>query len=197
MLALLTIVIVGVYVHLITHPIMDALATVFVLVSLVVSTIAVICGLIFIIPGYIAFSANVIQYGLDQLHDAPTDDLVLYVHWFVWTTYLAALLTNMSFLMASYFFSQSDNFFSLYISLCFLLVVMTCALGITLGVEHYKRHWFLIDSGSSRNPYKLVYKVLKTTFIQFVVVPSPTVRMSFPPSRLDLGNGEIWRTLHN
>ena len=41
-----------------------------------------------------------------------------------------------------------------YIALTFL--------AITLCIEKYKRHWFLIEPGST-NPYKLVYRVVKFT----------------------------------
>ena len=37
--------------------------------------------------GLVCFSANVIQYGMDQLHAAPTNDSMLYIHWYVWTSY--------------------------------------------------------------------------------------------------------------
>ena len=49
-------------------------------------------GIVVNIGGFVAFSANVIQFGLDQLHDASTDDSVLYIHWYVWTSYLGLSL---------------------------------------------------------------------------------------------------------
>ena len=61
----------------------------------------VFVGVVFGIPAFIAFlllpcglvcfSANVIQYGMDQLHDAPMEDSVLYIHWYVWTTFAGLL----------------------------------------------------------------------------------------------------------
>ena len=38
-----------------------------------IALLLVPCGLIF-------FSANVIQYGTDLLHDAPMEDSILYIH---------------------------------------------------------------------------------------------------------------------
>ena len=35
--------------------------------------------------GLVCFSANVMQYGVDQLHDTSMEDL--YIHWYVWTSY--------------------------------------------------------------------------------------------------------------
>ena len=60
-------------------------------------------------------------------------------------------------------------------------------LGISLVIARYKHHWFLIDSGS-RNPYKLVYKVIKFAAQH----KSPIRRSAFTycedelPSRMDL-----------
>ena len=45
----------------------------------------------------IGFSANRIQFGLDQLHDAATEDLILYIHWFVWTSYAGLLPMKLGF----------------------------------------------------------------------------------------------------
>ena len=61
-------------------------------------------------------------------------------------------------------------------------------LGATLCIQRYKHHWFLIDSGS-RNPYKLVYKVLK--FAKDHTHPIRCSAFTYCedelPSRLDLG----------
>ena len=47
----------------------------------------VLFGLMLTVCSLIAFNANVIQFGTDQLHihDASTDEYVLYIHWYVWT----------------------------------------------------------------------------------------------------------------
>ena len=65
-----------------------------------VITIIVLClvfglpiffGILLIICSLVTFNANVIQFGLDQLHDAPTEDSILYIHWYVWTSYLGVM----------------------------------------------------------------------------------------------------------
>ena len=71
----------------------------------------------------------------------------------------------------------------IYISSPVLVFLALILLAITLCLKKYKCHWFLIEPGSA-NPYKLLHKVLKFAKDHtnpFVVVPSPTVRMSFPP----------------
>ena len=47
--------------------------------------------------GLVCFSANVIQYGMDQLHDAPMEDSILYIHWYVWTNYAGLLPMKLGF----------------------------------------------------------------------------------------------------
>ena len=72
-------------------------------------------------------------------------------------------------------------------SACLLLLPLLL-LGVTLCIQRYKHQWFLIDSGS-RNPNKLVFKVLKFAKDH----SNPIRRSAFTycedelPSRLDLG----------
>ena len=145
-------------------------------------------GIIALICGFVVFSANVIQFGIDQLHDAPTDDNVLYVHWYVWTSYLGVSLVKIciSFLPTN---NNADSFYIVIFSLYGIIVIAMFILGLTLCIHKCKRNpWVLIDSGS-RNPYKLVYKVIK-----FAAEHKNAIRRSAftycedeLPSRLDLG----------
>ena len=123
----------------------------------------------------VSFNANVIQYGMDQLHDAPTEDSILYVHWYVWTTFAGLLIVRLP-----------TGFISTVFFILFPIALIL--LGTTLCLQRYKRNWFIVDSGS-KNPYKLVFKVLK-----FAKDHSyPIRRSAFTycedelPSRLDLG----------
>ena len=150
-------------------------------------TSIVLVGVVFGVPAFIAFllilcglvcfSANVIQYGMDQLHDAPMEDSILYIHWYVWTSY-AGLLPGLEII--------SDSRLLVYI-FC-LMSLPLLFLGITLCIQRYKHQWFLTDTGS-KNPYKLVYRVLKFAKDH----TNPIRRSAFTycedelPSRLDLG----------
>ena len=148
-------------------------------------TLAVVCvvfglpifiALLLTLCGLVSFSANVIQYGMDQLHDAPTEDSILYVHWYVWTTFagLLALRPPIGTFTVYTFFN--------------LFPIALILLGITLCLQKYKRNWFMIDSGS-KNPYKLVLRIVK--FVKDHT--NPIRRSAFTycedelPSRLDLG----------
>ena len=158
--------------------------------DVVLLSVPFIPGVIIIICGFVAFSANVIQFGTDQLHDASSDDNVLYIHWYVWTSYLGVSLIK----ICISFLPVQDKADSLYLlplvaGLYGIIIIAMFFLGVTLCIHKYKRNqWLLIDSGS-RNPYKLVYKVIKFAAEH----KTPIRRSAFTycedevPSRLDLG----------
>ena len=82
---------------------LNTIQTVAFAVICVVFGIPVFFAFLAMFCGLISFSANVIQYGMDQLHDAPTDDSVLYIHWYIWTTFAGLLIVR--FPIQSGFFS--------------------------------------------------------------------------------------------
>ena len=43
----------------------------------------------------VAFNANVIQFGMDQLHDSPADHQSLFIHWYMWLYYFSVFLTHL------------------------------------------------------------------------------------------------------
>ena len=152
--------------------------TMIILVS-VVFGIPTLVAFLLIPCSLVCFSANVIQYGMDQLHDAPMEDSILYIHWYVWTSYAGLLPLELG---LNIFRNDFLLFSTGLMSLPLLL------LGITLCIQRYKRQWFMRDTGS-KNPYELVYRVLKFAKDH----TNPIRRSAFTycedelPSRLDLG----------
>ena len=142
---------------------------------------AIVFGILLIFSSLAAFNANVIQFGLDQLHDAPTEDLILFIHWFVWTRFVGLILSRIPMGIR-----EQDIVWEVGPGAILLSIIPF--LGVTLCVQAYKRHWFVIDAGS-RNPYKLVFKVIKFAAQH----KNPVQRSAFTycedelPSRLDLG----------
>ena len=61
-------------------------------------------GTILLLSSYLSFSANVIQFGMDQLHDSPSEDSVLFIHWIVFTSHLGAAFNKIAIasMMAAY-----------------------------------------------------------------------------------------------
>ena len=101
------------------------------------------------------------------------------LHWFVWTSYAGLLPIKIG-------FNIIGNSFILFSAS--LLSLPLLLLEVTLCIQRYKHHWFLIDTGS-KNPYRLVYRTLKFAKAH----TNPIRRSAFTycedelPSRLDLG----------
>ena len=115
-------------------------------------------GLLFMIPGLSSYQANYIQLGLDQLLEAPSEYLGLFVHWVEWFTEVGrTLLVPIFFLL----FTCKNNIYVhhsvLSLSLIFFVVLL-----LLLIFSCWKRRWFYSEPGSS-NPYKTVFKVLNFT----------------------------------
>ena len=152
-----------------------------VLLALGVPTVV---GLFLFFASIVAFNANVIQFGLDQLRDSPTKHLVLYIHWYVLLYYSGRSVFRLT--IQPLGFCQTYILVAIPVIICVLSYLL---LLLSLCVGYRKRHtWFLKDTGSS-NPYILVYKV-----IQFAKRHRhPVHRSAFTycedelPSRLDFG----------
>ena len=154
-------------------------------VVVLVFGVPTVIGWFLFFTSIVAFNANVIQFGLDQLRDSPTEHLVLYIHWYVLLYYSGRLAFRMT-IQPLHFCQTYDNIVAIPVILCVLSYLL---LLFSLCVGYRKRHtWFLEDTGS-KNPYILVYKV-----IQFAKKHRHPVRRSAftycedeLPSRLDFG----------
>ncbi len=57
--------------------------------------IIIMAGVLFYIAmnvSFAGFNANIIQFGMEQLHDSPTDHQSLFIYWYVWIYYLVQIL---------------------------------------------------------------------------------------------------------
>ena len=139
-------------------------------------------GLTIPCSSYITFDANVIQFGMDKLRDSPSENSVLFIHWFVFSTTLGPAITR---LPAS---RITTRCWQSFLALGYLALVMAILLAVSLCFAQRKHHRFMIDQ-ASRNPYKLVYKVIKFAAQH----KTPIRRSAFTycedelPSRMDLG----------
>ena len=155
-------------------------------VAIVGFVLAVAVGILMHV-GLIGFTANMVQFGMDQLHDSPAEDSTLFIHWYVWAYYTSAFIMQLAVILLVHF--EDDGFFYFGISLLALIpVVVVMVLAITLCFVRRRRRWFLIEPGGI-NPYKLVYRVTKFARQHNV----PVQRSAFTycedelPSGLDLG----------
>ena len=136
----------------------------------------------------ITFIINAFQFGMDQLHDSPTEDSILFIHWYVWIYYACTLLTEIPWNLVLY----EPFHFSLQISgVCiyfFISAIIMSLLIFSLCVVHYRKVLFLLEPAGV-NPYKLVYKVTK--FVYKHKVPLRCSAFTYCteelPSRMDVG----------
>ena len=123
-----------------------------------------------------AYLTSIVQFGLDQLSDASTLELKSFIIWYVCT-----FLTGSTLMF--FFSSCADKQYRIFLIqlLCFclslaLLLLLLC-------------HQWLTKEPVTRNPLKLVYKVIKYT----ISTKRPQQRSAFTycedelPSRMDFG----------
>ena len=117
--------------------------------------VTVFGAVFFIILGYAAYQANFIQLGLDQLMEAPSTSLSVFIHWAIWADTLGTSLVGIAAAIESCPLVSTKIKYPFYIVpgfvlLCFpVLLILAC----------WKHHWFYIEP-DLRNPYKTMIKVL-------------------------------------
>ena len=106
------------------------------------------------IIGLAGYQANFIQLGLDQLFEAPSQYLGLFVHYAIW----AFRLGSVHFLI-NYFLVICVNR-KVKVALAAMQVLIILSMIILLLISYWKRRWFHSEPGHP-NPYKTVYNILK------------------------------------
>ena len=115
-------------------------------------TVGVVAMLAFVV-GFSGFQANIVQFGLDQLPDASSENLSLFLHWFVWTNYIGKLLIWL--LATAYPCNKALRPFQYFTLL--VVIVLSTILVFLVCCNH---HWFNSENVVA-NPYRNVYRVLK------------------------------------
>ena len=136
---------------------------------LVMISVVLLLAYIAFCTGMVGFTANAVQFGMDQLHDSPGEDRTLFIHWYVWVYFLIAVLGQLAWnpaIQYPYNFenivSQTHRWYNFvgYVFLGLTPVGIVFSLIVTLCLAKHRRNWFLIEPGTV-NPYKLVYSVTK------------------------------------
>ena len=141
----------------------------------IVTILLLICVVAAAIGG-VSYNVNFIEFGLDQLLEAPSRHQALFVHWAKWCYDLLSVVIALSMILATLSYVVVIPLIAILLIMLFLLLLFGC----------WKRHWFYSES-VHYNPYKIVIKVLK-----FVLKHKyPLQRSAFTycdderPSRLD------------
>ena len=107
--------------------------------------------------GLAGYQANFIQFGLDQLLEAPSVYLGLFVHWAKWAYNVSATAVSILFAVTVCYYRYYKKF---VLSITLLLpVILIISLVFLLIISWCKRLWFYVEPGQE-NPYKTVFKVL-------------------------------------
>ena len=135
--------------------------------------------MIWLVPlgiGYGGFQANIIQFGVDQLLDASSNEIVIFITWYSWSYISSTLMLS---IILQYISKE-------YTLLGSLLICVNISLAVVL-IFLFKN--VLIKEPVTQNPFKLVYKVIKYA----LKTKSPRQRSAFTyceddlPSRIDFG----------
>ena len=152
----------------------------------------------FITTGVGLFEANAIQFGLDQLLEAPTPKLIAFIHWYYWTqnavqlisTYLQIGLTVIkrgTKLLPQY---EEQAIRDSVIVLPLVAILDLAVISSLVLLHKSKRHLYILRAGL--NPFMNIYKVLKYSWNHKV----PQHRSAFTyweediPHRIDLGKNK-------
>ena len=107
-------------------------------------------SLVTFIVGLAGYQANFIQLGLDQLFEAPSQYLGLFIHYAV----LAFQAGSLSFAVIAYLVVCST-----FIVALSLTIVINFSLLVLFLITVWKRQWLHIEPGH-QNPYKTVYDII-------------------------------------
>ena len=117
--------------------------------------VVLVLGFLLTFIGFSGYQSNYIQLGLDQLQDAPSYSLGIFIHaveWFM-TMGLAAVQLTLSWCTCKY----DQHVVRFLISLPFLFIF---ALLVLIIIGRCKQQWFHNEPVSRHNPYKVVFQVI-------------------------------------
>ena len=98
--------------------------------------------------GYGMFQANIIQFGIDQLTDASTDEIISFINWYVWSFISSAAIIKYAFQCISPQYS-------------FIAPLMLCVALSVVASSLFMCNKVLIKEPVTQNPFKIIYRVLK------------------------------------
>ena len=148
-------------------------------------------GVTLIIVGIGLFEANAIQFGLDQLLEAPTTKLITFIHWYYWAQSVGQLIVFYAATSLMIAVSETSNRHVLMIIVTAVLSLVVFAILAALVLYCVsKKHFYIEKAGL--NPFKNICKVLKYSWKHKV----PERRSAFTyweenvPRRIDLGKNK-------
>ena len=166
------------------------------------NVVVVSITLLVYVIGLALFQSNAIQFGLDQLLEAPTPKLISFIHWYYWAQNVCSLASF--YVMGSTAFTLEvtdkkingtisqflDGNVNNTIIACFLIAMIVAVTAVHIKFCTTKKHFYIQKPGL--NPFKNIYKVLKYSWKHKI----PEHRSAFTyweediPRRIDLGKNK-------
>ena len=150
--------------------------------------------IVLIITGVGLFEANAIQFGLDQLLEAPTPKLIAFIHWYYWTHNAVQLVVAYLGIGLKLVHTSekrlSHDVINNSVETIILTILGLAAVSSLVLLHKSKHHLYILRAGL--NPFKNIYKVLKYSWNHKV----PQHRSAFTyweediPRRVDLGKSK-------
>ena len=165
----------------------------------------VFIALLVYVVGLGLFQANAIQFGLDQLLEAPTPKLIAFIHWYYWAQNIGSLALFYVTAGSTFILDEVDVIANGTIGLDrihragFPLMSVVISITITAGLIAFcttKKQFYIQKAGL--NPFKNMYKVLNYSWKHKV----PEHRSAFTyweediPNRIDLGKNKLRTNPH-
>ena len=116
-----------------------------------------ICFCPFILTGLALYYANFIQLGLDELMEASSMHLSLFIHWVIWIETLRTAVL----VVCAGFIGCENNYNNYHTKVAILSIpcLVLFSFPFVLAFSCWKCRWFIANP-AQHNPYKTVFKVL-------------------------------------
>ena len=119
----------------------------------------VLLSLLLIIVSLACYQSNIVQLGMDQLLEASSEKLALFLHWLMWAYNLGSLLTLLSIVLLPCYIEVKSVKIKLMRSLVSAPFICLLFITVLMAFTCYNHSWFYSEPGQS-NPYKTVFRVL-------------------------------------
>ena len=121
-------------------------------------TIAVL-SFVLLMSGFSAFTSNVVQLGLDQLMEKPSESLGVFVHWFVWANRFGQVIIQVLYAAKQCTRANLSTFAIPHFATYSLPVILFLLLSFFLFCNCCSHKHFNKDK-VQYNPYKMIVKIL-------------------------------------
>ena len=141
---------------------------------------AIVLSYLTMAVGLSGFQANIVQFGVDQLIDASSEEIRAFLIWYVWTIGSSGTIYH---LFLQCIPEENDSIFKML----YVAVSLTCAIAVDFLFNNY-----FIKEPVTSNPIKLVLKVIKYA----LKTKQPQRRSAFTywedklPLRIDFGKSK-------